>query len=76
MPEKQQYWIARDRPGGLVIFEARPTVVDEHGEWEVPDGRNFYTELPEHMFPEVTFMNSPQLLAATLPPLGERSELT
>ena len=63
-----EYWIARDKDGTLWLFDMKPIknenyfscAVDSYGRWSEE------CELKEHMFPEVTFENSPQKIELKL----------
>lgn len=50
-------WIARDW-GGLILFQYKPSLTYDNI-WYNTDNKKFL-ELPEDLFPEITFENSPQ----------------
>ena len=50
-------WIARDLDGSLALYEIEPKYEEKYDTWLTPCGLPFY--ISEHLFPEVTFENSP-----------------
>lgn len=52
-------WIARDKGGSLYLFKKKPVLVTFDGV-EVFDSKEDYFEIDNHLFPLVTFENSPQ----------------
>jgi hypothetical protein len=60
-------WIARDKEKNdgepnLFLFTEKPV---KRGDYFYNEG-NFYTDIPNKMFPEVTFENSPMKLTLTI----------
>lgn len=53
-------WIARDEDGELYIFENKPSLVSDMFQNNPSEDYNWFEEIPDHWFPEVTFENSPQ----------------
>ena len=59
----RQHWIARDKDGTLNIYNYQPTRDEEEGMFlDFDDEGLCFTELPNCLFPEVTWENSPSLL--------------
>lgn len=52
-------WIARDKNNALFIFEEKPHLDD--GVF-MPVKGTFFREIPFLLYPDVTHLNSPQLL--------------
>ena len=50
-------WIARESDGELYAYETKPSYDKFDDNW-YGDGKWFYMDI--HLFPEVTFENSPQ----------------
>ena len=53
-----KFWIARNKNNTLVIFQSKPFLNDNQ-EWD-EHLKEDYMYIPEYLFPEVTFENSPQ----------------
>ena len=53
-------WIARDKNGQLFLFEVKPHIEDQDT-WYCDDYSNYW-QIPEELYPEVTFENSPRRL--------------
>ena len=51
-------WIARDKDNTLIIFQSKP-LLDNKCNWYEILNEDFML-IPEYLFPEVTFENSPQ----------------
>lgn len=52
-------WIARDGDGALFLFSVKPTKENDY--WYEHSGYGYcFAEIPNDVFPEVTFENSPQ----------------
>lgn len=52
-------WIARDASNGLFIYEEKPNL-DDGAFW--PMKGTFFRAIPAHLYPYVTFQNSPKML--------------
>lgn len=50
-------WIARDECGELCAFDSKPELNKSNGRFIT---ENCYYFLDEHLFPEITFENSPK----------------
>ncbi|MCF0243466.1 MAG: hypothetical protein HUK06_01735 [Bacteroidaceae bacterium] len=64
-----QLWIARDKNGQLFVYRGKPVRTDRgFTDADLPvDVETFafgdaYQDIPQDMYPEITFENSPQLL--------------
>lgn len=59
-----RYWIGRDKDGGLYLYNYKPRkneILERFTCSIKPDGEwSEEYELDSHLFPEVTFENSPQ----------------
>lgn len=53
-------WVARDKDGELYIFETKPDLDLDMFQNCLMEDYNWFEEIPDHWFPEVTFENSPQ----------------
>lgn len=51
-------WIARNKDNTLVIFQSKP-FLNNNQEWDEYLNED-YMYIPEYLFPEITFDNSPQ----------------
>lgn len=51
-------WIARNKDNTVVIFQSKP-ILNNNQEWDEILNEDFML-IPEYLFPEVTFENSPQ----------------
>ena len=52
-----ELWIARESDGDLYAYETKPSYDEIDDNWD-GGGKWFYMDI--HLFPEVTFENSPQ----------------
>ena len=50
-------WIARNKDNTLVVFQSKPLLNNQ--EWDEYLNED-YMYIPEYLFPEVTFENSPK----------------
>ncbi len=57
-------WIARNDDNTLVIFQSKPILNNNHGWDEILN--EDYMFIPEYLYPEVTFENSPQQVELNL----------
>lgn len=53
-------WIARDKNNYLFLYEQEPIIED--GEMFGCDEYSDYWQIPEELYPEITFENSPKQL--------------
>lgn len=59
-------WIARDRDGHLNLYAKKPLLNFYDGLYYDSDMEDQYLSIDKHLFPEVTFENSPQLIELKL----------
>ena len=57
-------WIARDKDNTLIVFQSKPLLDSEYNWYEILN--EDFMLIPEYLFPEVTFENSPQEIELTL----------
>ena len=57
-------WIARNIDNTLVLFQSKP-IINNNGEWDEILNED-YMFIPEYLYPEVTFENSPNILECRL----------
>lgn len=57
-------WIARNIDNTLVLFQSKP-IINDNVEWDEILNED-YMFIPEYLYPEVTFENSPQELELNL----------
>ena len=50
-------WIARNKDNNLIVFQSKP-ILNDWQEWDEILNEDFMF-IPKHLFPEVTFENSP-----------------
>ena len=57
---RNYYWVARDRDGGLKLFDGEPLKLEDIfvQRWSFDEMWN----LPEDLFPKVTWENSPKMV--------------
>lgn len=53
-------WIARDKDGALYFYECKPIKQDLAGYFDCEEGEYADISWLGHLFPEITFENSPQ----------------
>ena len=53
-------WIARNIDNTLVLFQSKP-IINNNGEWDEILNED-YMFIPEYLYPEVTYENSPQMI--------------
>ena len=53
-------WIARDKDGRLYLYECMPIRQDLAGYFDCEEGENADLSWLKHLFPEITWENSPQ----------------
>lgn len=51
-------WVARNKDNTVVLFQSKP-ILNNNQEWDEILNEDFML-IPEYLFPEVTFENSPQ----------------
>ena len=51
-------WVARNKDNTVVLFQSKP-ILNNNQEWNEILNEDFMF-IPEYLFPEVTFENSPQ----------------
>ena len=51
-------WISRNKDNTVVIFQSKP-ILNNNQEWD-EILNEYFMLIPEYLFPEVTFENSPQ----------------
>lgn len=56
-------WITREKCYNLCLHKGKPTYTEDVDEWHYSDDPNEWEYLPNNMFPEITFENSPVLFA-------------
>lgn len=68
---QDKLWIARDKCGTLFFYSEKPKLKGDY--FEAVDSTDDYssTELPEEMYPAVTFENSPLILSEIKEPTYE-----
>lgn len=57
-------WVARNKDNTVVLFQSKP-ILNNNQEWDEILNEDFMF-IPEYLFPEVTFENSPQEVELTL----------
>ena len=50
-------WIARNKDNNLIVFQSKP-ILNDWQEWDEILNEDFML-IPEYLFPEITFENSP-----------------
>ena len=60
---KLKLWIARNIDNTLVLFQSKPII--NNGEWDEILNED-YMFIPEYLYPEITFENSPQMVEIKL----------
>ena len=51
-------WVARNKDNTVVLFQSKP-ILNNNQEWDEILNEDFML-IPEYLFPEITFENSPQ----------------
>ena len=62
-------WIARDTDEALWLYTTKPVLLDDKRRFCCPDdvyGIDEQYQINQHLFPEVTFENSPQMVEIKL----------
>ena len=52
-----KFWIARNKDNNLIVFQSKP-ILNDWQEWDEVLNEDFMF-IPNYLFPEVTFENSP-----------------
>lgn len=59
--KEQVLWIARDKDNSLFIYSKKPIKYDNFYNYDIEDDLDS-TSIPEELYPELTFENSPKQL--------------
>jgi hypothetical protein len=62
---KKDLWLARDKDGDLYLYGGKPALLKGDSCFD-SDEDGWFSSLPNELYPEVTFLNSPIEVTLTL----------